>query len=81
MDVDDRAPVVQPRRERRQRFPRGAGERISELAIEIRRSSDERVIDGVLGELQARDIVAEERLDVAALEEPAQVRARPIEDA
>ena len=64
-----------------ERIGGGAGERLAELAIEIGSAADERVIDGVLGELEARHVVAEERLDVAALEVAAQVRARAIEHA
>src|SRR5262245_34647830 len=56
-------------------------ERIPDLAIEIRRRPIQRVIDGVLRELEPRHVVAEERFDISAFEIPAKVRTRAIEHA
>ena len=72
--------MVEPLGERVEGIGGGTCERISDLAIEIRRRAIQRVIDRILCQLEPRNIVAEEALDVTALEIPAQVRARAIED-
>src|SRR5678815_2434097 len=55
------------------------GERLADLAIEVRSGAVERVVDRILGELQAWHIVAKEALDVPPLEISAKVRACAIE--
>ena len=56
-------------------------ERIADLAIQIGGRAIQRVINRVLGELEARHVVAEEALDVASLQVAAKVRASAIEHA
>src|ERR1051325_6658594 len=66
LDVDDGGPVIEAMGGGGGRAGGGAGERLAELAIEVGVVADQRVVDGVLGELEPRHVVAKEALDVAA---------------